>query len=254
MKCSLEGLRNKIDGLYIYISTDSVYMVCKNKDEEDYNERKRKEEESIRPTDIEWSNKLNKLDSYGHNKFEAEEELMNEYKNNKMKVVSLRLPDVFGPFDTSDRHWRYQLWTIVSNVNLPIYLSNDFKKLSFVFREDVISAILACFNSDHNTLIGHSINIAASESLSLKNYIEIIAKCLSINNLSFYVSGSNNNDSDSDTDSNSSSSSDSSDFKNSFDRTKILRNEYLPSVDFGPVSIEVKIKIILYFTLKYAKK
>ena len=75
-----------------------------------------------------------------------------------MIYESIRLPDVFGPFDNTDRHWKYQLWLKICD-KYPIYLSNEDKKLSFVFRDDVIQVILSIIQSP-TKVIGQIFNIA----------------------------------------------------------------------------------------------
>jgi len=137
----LEGLNfgNSI-GHYIYISSDSVYMVCQRPQHSGY----RKEDDAIRPTDSNLSRKLCAEDAYGNGKLECEELLMKAFRENKFPCTCLRLPDVFGPFDTSDRHWKYQLWTKASSLfPVRLYRISTIKKLSFVYSNDVVSAILA---------------------------------------------------------------------------------------------------------------
>ena len=176
---------------YIYISSDSIYMVCKKPKDID---RCRREEDAIRPEVLsiwmilrfywlilwrlqEDRELLNSKDRYGDGKLCCEEVLDEAFRKMSfpstrflfsccfpsffsffLKLFSLRLPDVYGPFDTSDRHWKYQIWMKVSDVfpveltpagenvgvckfnNFHVYVQN---KLSFVYREDVISAVLA---------------------------------------------------------------------------------------------------------------
>lgn len=49
METAVEPLNGKV-GLYIYISSDSVYMVCKKKGTPSYQEIPRVETDSVRPT------------------------------------------------------------------------------------------------------------------------------------------------------------------------------------------------------------
>lgn len=99
---------------------------------------------------------------------------------------SLRLPDVIGPYDNTDRFWIYQLWTVVSD-KYPIYIREKtnkrfflcvsflhskyhkyssyhfcifcIRKLSFVFSRDVVQGILSVISHGESTF-GHSFNLA----------------------------------------------------------------------------------------------
>jgi nucleoside-diphosphate-sugar epimerase len=116
MQSSVEILREKV-GLYIYISSDSVYMVCKKAGTSSYLDHSVEEFEAVRPTvhkkiqshnkfskkDGKFADKLNKADKYGHGKLCCEEVLNEYYEKYKFPSVSLRLPDVYGPYDTSGK-------------------------------------------------------------------------------------------------------------------------------------------------------
>jgi hypothetical protein len=84
------------------------------------------------------------------------------------------LPDVFGPVknlnicvysltvkrDLTDRFWRYQMWLKVSDV-FPVKIRRSMvnKKLSFIYSEDAVSAVLAVIHSGSSTF-GKVFNIA----------------------------------------------------------------------------------------------
>jgi nucleoside-diphosphate-sugar epimerase len=57
-----------------------------------------------------------------------------------------------------DRHWRYQLWLQISD-RFPVFLASE-NKLSFVYREDVVSAIEAVIQSPETKVLGQAFNIA----------------------------------------------------------------------------------------------
>lgn len=100
--------------------------------------------------------RLNEADSYGDGKLQCEEVLQ---AHAGFPHVSLRLPDVFGPYDNTNRHWKYQLWlagpcrsrwlgliACGAACHLsPVFISSSAssKKLSFVYRDDVTNAALA---------------------------------------------------------------------------------------------------------------
>ena len=99
---TLKVLKGKIK-IYIYISSDSVYEVCRWKDHDGYS----KETDSGRPEDPVLREKYAKADDYGHEKMKGEEVLSAQ---TDFPHVFLRLPDIIGPEDTTNRFWFYQMW------------------------------------------------------------------------------------------------------------------------------------------------
>ena len=92
-------LKGKV-GVYIYISTDSVYEVSIDKP----TKRPSLETDAVRPKDENEVGLLKKKDPYGHYKLSCEEALAH-YQQHKQGFpwVSLRLADVIGPRDTTNR-------------------------------------------------------------------------------------------------------------------------------------------------------
>ena len=92
-------LKGKV-GVYIYISTDSVYEVSIDKP----TKRPSLETDAVRPKDENEVGLLKKKDPYGHYKLSCEEALVH-YQQHKQGFpwVSLRLADVIGPRDTTNR-------------------------------------------------------------------------------------------------------------------------------------------------------
>jgi len=140
-------LRHKVD-IYVHISTDSVYDVC---DPEQRPVGPVREQDSIRPDDKGLREMLSTHHDYGHQKLEAEEELVIQRYNHTdglpgIPYVILRLPDVLGPRDTTYRFWLYQLWLRlgplmpVHPVTIPQFLVNQ--KNSFVFVDDVTKVVV----------------------------------------------------------------------------------------------------------------
>ena len=139
-------LRHKAD-LYVHISTDSVYDVC---DPDRRGAGPVREEDSVRPDDKVYRDMLSSHHDYGHNKLEAEDELVAQRHNHSDGVpgipyVILRLPDVLGPRDTTYRFWLYQLWLRLASVLptrpviIPEFLVDQ--KNSFVFVDDVARVV-----------------------------------------------------------------------------------------------------------------
>jgi nucleoside-diphosphate-sugar epimerase len=123
----------------------------------------------VRPSSKKERQRLNDDDSYGDGKLQVEESLQRAFHEHQFPYTALRLPDVYGPFDSTRRFWRYYLWVLVSR-KVPIDLSKlgASRKLSFVFRDDVIAAIYAILEAGAKTY-GEAFNIAhvlSSESKS----------------------------------------------------------------------------------------
>ncbi|CAD8164639.1 unnamed protein product [Paramecium pentaurelia] len=126
---ALRGLCN----LYIFISTDSIYDVCKIKEipiTEDQDQRK----------DLQESQK--KRESYGHNKLKCEEFLKNYVIEGSFRYVILRLPDVIGPFDDSGRFFALVKW-LKQNDKYPIQVDQvvQSEQISLVYSTDVVNCI-----------------------------------------------------------------------------------------------------------------
>ena len=92
-------LQGKV-GVYIYISTDSVYEVSIDKP----TKRPSRETDAVRPKDENEVGLLKKKDPYGHYKLSCEEALVHYHTHKQgFPWVSLRLADVIGPRDTTNR-------------------------------------------------------------------------------------------------------------------------------------------------------
>ncbi|KAI6656929.1 hypothetical protein LOD99_16231 [Oopsacas minuta] len=176
-------------GLYIYISSDSVYEVCQKKD---HNESSR-ETDSIRPVDLEESKKLNEADSYGHNKFACEEILMKFHSKHNFNFIALRLPDVIGPRDNTNRFWYYFIWTLIHQeigfpLMIPTWLASQ--QLNFVYSLDVAGIITNTLLKPVPEFLNQVFNLACSESLTLQEFIILIGNSLNIDPVSFIEGGS----------------------------------------------------------------
>lgn len=134
----IDALRtfHKQFGKYIYISTDSVYDVCTEKNHTGFS----LESDAVRPVDPQKRREYSQKDGYGNDKLEGEEVLM----HSGIPYLILRLPDVIGPRDSTFRWWFYQLWIKLSN-HLPSQITIPkrlfYKPLSFVYVKDVANII-----------------------------------------------------------------------------------------------------------------
>ncbi|PFH35667.1 NAD dependent epimerase/dehydratase family protein [Besnoitia besnoiti] len=139
IQAALNGLRGRY-GLYVYISSDSVYEVS------DADLWKRSpsvtESHAVRPTDAHRASILRRKDRYGHNKLAAEELLRDTASAYRRPVVALRLADVIGPFDDTDRFWAYFWWTQVASCH-PVLVepSGESQRMNLTFSEDVARAV-----------------------------------------------------------------------------------------------------------------
>ncbi|GFR73087.1 Udp-glucose 4-epimerase [Elysia marginata] len=145
MEDALSLLTGKV-GLYIYISTDSVYEVCeKNHTEPSL------ETDAVRPSSPDRQAELEATDSYGHYKLACEEVLARHRREGSgPPYISLRLPDVVGPRDSTYRWWIYQLWMrlrhfLEKDVIVPAKVLNQ--PISLAYVEDVAQTIFQLVQS-----------------------------------------------------------------------------------------------------------
>ncbi len=172
--------------LYIYISSDSVYEVCKEK----ANDKSSVESDAVRPETEHERVKAKRRDSYGHEKLSGEEVIVEHYeKNGGPPYVFLRLADVIGPKDSSQRFWQYQIWVEVSGqIHIPVWIPSKYvtQPLSFVFVKDIAKLIARIAEMDSNALqsvCNQAYNLACVETVTLKEFLTIIQSCLDIKDL-----------------------------------------------------------------------
>ena len=191
--------------IYIFISSDSVYNVSQialtrndeffSEENTDYISRKTekykiKEEQSILPNSKEDRKSMKRMDSYGYNKIQIENYILENYgngsnsnnTNNNPVFIFLRLPDVIGEYDDSYRMWKYVEWLKYIKSNIKGDTSNNntpstilkpiiefdkadiYRRFSLVYSKDIVKVILRLLKnmyirgniSNSNT---HNINI-----------------------------------------------------------------------------------------------
>lgn len=142
-------------GFYVYISTDSVYEVC-----EKNHTGPSLETDAVRPSSPKRQAELERTDSYGHNKL-ACEEVLDKHRREGYgpPYISLRLPDVVGPRDSTYRWWIYQLWMrlrpfLEKDVTVPARVFDQ--PMSLVYVEDVAQTIFQLVQSRSKYLYGSS--------------------------------------------------------------------------------------------------
>lgn len=176
-------LKNRV-GLYIFISSDSIYEVCQ-KD----HVASTKEEDAVRPKSAKKRMQLRKTETYGHEKLACEEVLRKQRKAGGFTYVALRLPDVVGPRDGSFRFWTYQIWikthdTIDEKVPLPLGVSDT--KFSLVHVEDVAKVVLRVLDVGHKAY-DQALNIAFDKHFTLKSLLSDIGRQLGIDKINFFT-------------------------------------------------------------------
>ena len=143
----------------------------------------------MRPKDEKEVGLLKRKDPYGHYKLSCEEAL-SYYQREKSGFpwVSLRLADVIGPRDTTNRSgldhhrdqhivcsrwWTYQLWVkffpeIDNPIFMPAHVANKIESLTYV--EDVASAVQQVLSVGEPAW-NQAYNIAMEEEFSLANIL-----------------------------------------------------------------------------------
>ncbi len=119
-------LKDKDVGVYVYISTDSVYEVSEAKP----TPRRSVESDAVRPTDLKVQARLKSADRYGDAKLAGEEALRNHRESGGFPWVALRFCDVIGPRDTTYRWFLYQYWLkFYHDLKLPIAVPDAVKNV-----------------------------------------------------------------------------------------------------------------------------
>ncbi|XP_078376896.1 uncharacterized protein LOC144660177 [Oculina patagonica] len=181
IKQVVDLLRDRV-GVYIYISTDSIYEVC-----EKSHSGSSAEEDAVRPKSGKKRLELKREEKYGHDKLACEEVLEEERKSSGLPYVALRFPDVIGPRDSSFRFWTYQLWIrIHKEIKHPVHMPSGVSevKFSLIHVEDAAKAIEKVLDvgpAAHN----QAINVAFNEHFTLKELLRNIADKLGIDELEF---------------------------------------------------------------------
>lgn len=181
IKQVVDLLRGRV-GVYIYISTDSIYEVC-----EKTHSGPSTEEDAVRPKSGRKRLELKREETYAHDKLACEEVLEGERKSGGFPYVALRLPDVIGPRDISFRFWTYQLWIrLHKEIQHPVHMPSGVSevKFSLIHVEDAAKAIEKVLDVGpvaHN----QAINLAFNEYFTLKELLRNIADKVNIDELEF---------------------------------------------------------------------
>ena len=170
-------------GVYIYISTDSVYEVCQ-KD----HVAPTTEEDAVRPRSPKKRLELKKNEAYGHEKLACEEVLQEQRKAGGFPYVVLRLPDVIGPRDNSLRFWTYQLWLRVHEaIEHPVHLPSGVSKVQFslVHVQDVANAVERVLDVGEQ-VHDQAFNLGFKEHLTLRTFLSDLADKLEVKDVQLH--------------------------------------------------------------------
>ena len=183
----IEFMKSKTK-LYVYVSSDSVYEVC-----EKHHTRPTAEDDDVRPQCKEKRKRLKREDSYGHEKLKGEEVLRHQ-GDDGVDYVILRLADVIGPRDTTDRWWQLQnLVELAAAEQVPVFIPEHLRntRISLVYVKDVASVITDLVAGKTVNVLNQAYNLACEETPTLEELMEHIKNKLGIReNIKFVYSDS----------------------------------------------------------------
>ena len=178
VKDASKALHGKV-GLYVLISTGSIYDVCDKK-----HHGVTKETDAVRPESMDEQQMLRYHHMEGHNKLEAEEELLRQRQEDSgFPFVILRMPDVIGPRDTTYRFWIYQTWVKLGPhlkdfpAMLPAFLKDY--EISFAYSEDVAKTILEILTMGPQ-IRDQALNLAYQDTATMGQLLEDIQEALGV--------------------------------------------------------------------------
>ena len=177
---AIDLLKGKVR-VYVYVSTDSVYEVCQQK-----NGDMSLETDAVRPEDEEERDRLNEENSYADNKLECENVLIEQQKQGDdggVPYVSLRLSDVIGPRDSNSRFTSYILWIKYQHegggIIPPLHVPADILETSSVVHvDDAAQAVILAMNSQPDVW-NEAYNIASDEIFNTTKAIEMVVGIVS---------------------------------------------------------------------------
>lgn len=177
---AIHALKGKV-GYYVFVSTDSVYEVC----EERETERERSSEsDAVRPRDAKKRDELRAADNYGDAKLASEEALSDQRHDGGFPWVALRFSDVIGPRDNTFRWILYHLWIkFYHDLEIPLHVPDGMQNVtaSFTYVEDAASAIILAMDKGEEVW-NSAYNIAMEETFTLPGTLARMAETLKVPN------------------------------------------------------------------------
>lgn len=192
IKSSLRRFGGSV-GTYIYISSDSVYEVSRPSTSKYFRkgETRSVEADAGRPASDELRRKLRRDDRYGHGKLAGEEEISAAAAAAGFDFAFLRLADVFGARDLTDRWAGYVVWIFACREDgVPIDLPGDpvEQELSFVHCNDVAAMVARIINgSIPKERLNTAFNLAFPDTITLRALLGLMASTLRAGPLKYNV-------------------------------------------------------------------
>lgn len=177
-------LANRV-GIYVFMSSHSVYDVSKNST---HGEPLLLEPDAVRP-----GREISPLDRYklkGQNRrgdaaLECEEELMKQFNAGGFPFVTLRLTNVIGPKENTIRYWLVHLWIRAHiDLRLPMQLDENIldQPITFTYTLDIARAVVRAISKARNETCctsdveGEAFNIACEEAPNQRTFYELVAE------------------------------------------------------------------------------
>ena len=169
--------------VYVFMSSDSVYEVCADKRHNGANV----ETDAIRPPASQDRHQLASSDEYGDGKLRGEEYLQEQQAacaEAGLDYVALRLADVIGPRDTTERWWQCQLYLHVATaLREPVFIPKqlDGRRLSFSYVNDIAAVVqhLICLpDVELRSVVNDSYNIGCVDTITTQGLYEAIQRLL----------------------------------------------------------------------------
>ena len=93
----------------------------------------------------------------------------------------LRLADVIGAFDSTDRWWQYQVWIEAAvKASLPVYIKENLKdsRISLVYVKDVSQVVMGIVRDkfECDSIKNQCFNLACLETCTVKELVQKIAE------------------------------------------------------------------------------
>ena len=145
----------------------------------------------------------------------GEEVLRREHELWNIPYIILRLPDVIGLRDNTDRFWSYLLWMRFHDIfDRPLELPKSLqsRSLSFVYAEDVANLLTVLPEYD-DKVNNFAYNLAFRETVTLEEFLQLMAKHLDVPDVKF-------------------------------DKSNERGTYYYPSVKRGPIDIEMALNYL----------
>jgi len=169
---ALEVLQGKAR-VYMYLSTDSIYEVTTVGTYAETG-RKLKETDDVRPESVHERAWLEQVDDYGHEKLLAEEVLQ---RQEETPFVTLRLADVLGPRDGTDRFVIYYTWIKFLHTLPPLLIHEDvLETTSVTYVKDAAQTIQTVLHDE--TTWNQTYNIACEEIFNVTAVITKLAEIM----------------------------------------------------------------------------